>query len=172
MKTLQTGSKTNHSCGATLVRRSVIIGLFTALASATARVPNASKPSPKILFICQFGTAKSAIAREVFRQRARKRGINVSAFSRGITPEEHVSPALKARLEGEGIDSTRDGLRKLSRQDIKAADIVIMFNPLPETMRPKDLRDWSAVPSVNDDYPAARADLRRRIDALLDTLAK
>jgi hypothetical protein len=25
---------------------------------------------------------------------------------------------------------------------------------------------------VNDDYPAARADLRRRIDALLDSLAK
>ena len=155
-----------------LARRPFVLGLFTAIGSVGTRSTMASKPASKVLFVCQFGTAKSAIAREVFRQRARVRGINVSVFSRGITPGDHVSPALKARLTEDGIDFAHDGLHRLSRKDIKAADIVVTFNPLPATMLPKDLRDWSAVPSVNDDYPAASADLRRRIDALLDSLAK
>ncbi len=153
-------------------RRSFTLGLFMAMGTVAARAKNEDIRVPKVLFVCQFGTAKSAIAREVFRQRARARGIDVTAFSRGITPGGHVSAALKARLTKDGIDSARDGLHRLSRKDIKAANIVVTFNPLPATMLPKDIRDWSAVPSVNDDYSAASADLRRRIDALLDTLAK
>lgn len=141
-------------------------------APLTARMPQAQKPTPKILFICQFGTAKSAIAREMFRVRARARGINVSAFSRGITPGDHVSEALKAKLKADAIDTTRDRLRALSPKDMRAADIVVAFNPLPKTMQATDLRDWSATPSVNDDYPSARANLIARIDALLDSLAK
>lgn len=157
--------------GPTLARRSVIIGLFAALGSARAREPVAGGHHPKILFICQFGTAKSAIAREMFRKRARERGISVTAFSRGITPGDHVSPALKARLVADGINSQRDGLHKLSAKDIKAADIIVVFNQLPQTMTMKAVLDWSALASVNDDYPAARADLIGRIDALLDTIA-
>ncbi len=155
-----------------LARRSIILGLLMAAAPLTARAPQPQTRAPKVLFICQFGTAKSAIAREMFRERARARGINVSAFSRGITPGDHVSEALKVNLQADGINSARDGLRALTSKDIKAADIVIAFNPLPKTMQATDLRNWSATPSVNDDYPSARADLIARIDALLDSLAK
>ena len=145
------------------------------LALSVVLIPSAAAPQrspPSVLFICQFGTAKSAIAREVFRRRARERGIEATTFSRGITPEEHVSPALRQRLEADGVDSTRDGLHRLSKEDLKAADIVVTFNPLPAGMHRTHTLDWSALPSMNDAYPLARANLQRRIDHLLDRIVQ
>jgi Low molecular weight phosphotyrosine protein phosphatase len=125
--------------------------------------------SPTVLFVCEFGTAKSAIARELFRKRAAERGIAVAAFSRGLTIADHISPPLRQTLDAEGIDSRRDGFAVLSARDVGRADVVVTFTPIP--YRPHTMLDWSDVPSVNDNYPAARADLNRRIDALLDTIS-
>jgi len=76
----------------------VIVAFAMSLVTAASDAVALPAAQPRVLFICQYGTAKSAIAREVFRQRARERGIPVVTFSRGITPEEHISPALRARL--------------------------------------------------------------------------
>ncbi len=139
-----------------------------AAAASDATVPPVSPP--RVLFICQYGTAKSAIAREVFRQRASSRGIPVIAFSRGITPEEHISPALHAKLLADAIDSTRDPVQTLTANDLETADVVVAFNPLPQAMPVTRVLDWSALPSMNDAYPLARADLIRRVDALLNRI--
>ena len=96
----------------------------------------------------------------------------VTATSRGITPAEHVSPALRTRLKADGIDSTRDGVQLLTADDLKAADIVVVFNPLPKEMGRVRAFDWSALPSMNENYFAARADLIRRVDALLNVIAR
>jgi hypothetical protein len=58
-----------------------------------------------------------------------------------------------------------------SATDSSAAEIVF-FNPLPEPLTRATQRDWSAVPSVNEAYTLARADLDRRIDRLLDEIAR
>lgn len=154
-----------------LWRRSPWAVLLIAASGITASCQPATRSIPKVLFVCQFGTAKSAIAREVFRERARERGIAVVAFSRGITPAEHVSPQLRARLIADGIHSDRDPLTKFTASDVRSADIVVAFNPLPGNLSVPQLRDWSGLPSMNDDYRKARADLDRRIDRLLDDIA-
>ena len=123
-----------------------------------------------VLFICDFGTAKSAIARELFRRQAQARGIDVTAFSRGLQIEDHISPPLKARLDAEGIDTRADGFAVLTSQDVRRADIVVSFANLPKAYQTQKLQDWTALPSVNDAWAAARADLDRRIDALLDII--
>ena len=155
-------------------RRTFIAGLTLLTISAFGRSVDArssERTPPRVLFICESGTVKSAVARELFRRRAAERGIRVTAFSRGITPEEHVSPALRQRLIADGINSTGDGLQMLAQKDLKAADIVVVFDPLPTTLSAPRLLDWSALPSMNDTYLLARADLDRRIDALLDAIA-
>jgi protein-tyrosine-phosphatase len=145
--------------------------LFAGLAfAAMATVASTASPKlPTVLFVCEFGTAKSAIARELFRKRARERGIAVAAFSRGLKIEDHISPPLRQKFDAEGIDSRRDGFAVLSARDIRRADMVVTFTPIPQ--RARTSLDWSDVPSVNDSYPVARAELDRRIDALLDTIA-
>lgn len=122
----------------------------------------------RVLFICEFGTAKSAIAREMFRRRARERDIPAKAFSRGFTIQDHISPSLKQQLDAEGLDTRRDGFKVLAPHDLRTADFIVTFKPIPESLHWRELSDWSDVASVNDAWPTARADLMRRIDALLD----
>jgi len=132
--------------------------------------PALAADKPQILLVCQFGSVRSAIARELLIRRATSRGIALHAWSRGITPEEHLSLALRDQLRAEQIDTTRQPLTALSADDLDAADLVIVFDPLPFTVPERKLLDWSDVPSMNSSYDAARQVLDRRIDALLDRL--
>jgi protein-tyrosine-phosphatase len=139
------------------------------MATGCLAKPQATRP--KILFVCQAGTAKSAIAREIFKQRAKERGINVDVFSRGIVVEDHISPELRQKLIADGINTNAEAATPLKPADWVAADILVNFNPLPASVKHKDVRDWSDVPSVNDDYENARALMNERIDALLSEIA-
>jgi protein-tyrosine-phosphatase len=152
----------------TFYRRFVLI--IVALTLMSPGAGRASTNVPTVLFVCDAGTAKSAIARELFRKRARERGIAVTAFSRGLQIEDHISLPLKARLETEGIDSRLDGFAVLSADDVRAADLVVTFTKLPKVYRPRKMLDWTALPSVNDAWPAARAELTERIEGLLDAI--
>jgi hypothetical protein len=152
-------------------RRAVLGGLAAMLAGAGLPA-TAQRRVPRVLFVCQYGSVKSPIARELLRKRARERRIAVSAFSRGVTPMSHLPSAVSARLPAEGIDPAREGLHRLLPVDAGYADVVVFFNPLPPGFRAARMLDWTAVPSVNETYPAARAELDRRIDRLLDELAR
>jgi len=156
----------------TIHRRILICGTVCGLGLLSPVLARASDAqAPTVLFICQFGSVKSAAAREIFKRRAAARHIAVTVISRGISPEAHASTALKARLSAESIDLDAQAVTKLAPADLGAADIVVIFDPLPaELMRP-DVRDWTQTPSFNNDYDQARAYLDPRIDALLDEIA-
>lgn len=152
-------------------RAFTIASLFTTglVASGCLAQPTA-KPA-KILFVCQAGTAKSAIAREIFKRRAKERGIVVNVFSRGIVVEDHVSPQLRANLRADGIDTTAEAIVSLAASDWASADILVKFNPLPASVKHGDVRDWTDIPSINEDYANAQAIMGQRIDALLTEIA-
>lgn len=83
-----------------------------------------------------------------------------------------MSDGLVLALQKERIDPRADPLRKLAAADLPRADVVIFFDKLPPSFAAADLRDWSDLPSMNADYPAARAVLAERIDRLLDETGK
>ena len=157
-------------------RRQLLAVLALAAASVGARAAEAPqvKPgsTPRVLFICQFGSVKSAIARELFRRRAAERHIAVVADSRGLTPEEHASAKLLEELRKEGIDPGADPLRKLERADIERADLMVLFDTPPPGLGLEIARDWRDLGSFNDDYENTKADLETRIDGLLDEVAQ
>lgn len=136
-------------------------------------IPDAAlAKAPVVLFVCQFGSVKSPVSRELFRRRAIERGIAVAAFSRGITPEAHVAPRLRAQLQAEGINPESDGLNALTQHDLRHASITVVFDPLPRGWVGKQVQDWTDTGSFNDSYEAEKPRLVARIDALLDTIAK
>lgn len=145
--------------------------MLAASLSYPTRILARSAKNPRVLFVCQRGSVKSAIARELFRRRARERGINAGAFSRGITPEDQVSAQLRAQLASDNIDTTKDRLRAVTMRDTRAADYIVIFNPLPSEYAHIPTLDWSDVVSVNQQYDRATADILARIDALLDEIA-
>jgi protein-tyrosine-phosphatase len=157
------GSHSNFSKRGTL-----IAGLASVMAAGCTSLRLGRQPV--VLFVCEYGTAKSAIARELFRRKIKERGAAVEAFSRGLKIEDHVSPQLKSRLASEGIDTLRDVPTILQRADWERASVVVAFNPLPPAVPRTKMRDWTDLPSVNDDYTNAMAILDRRLVALLDEL--
>ncbi len=152
-------------------RRAFVVGI-AACTFALTPVNATAKPAPppRVLFICQFGSVKSAVAREHLRRRAAERGIALSVQSRGITPEDHVSPALTRALAEDRIDPRTEALRRLEPRDVTGANVVVLFDR-PAMAGLDKARDWSSLPSMNADYPRARADLFRWIDALLDEIS-
>ena len=151
-----------------LSRRTTLLSAVAVLIAAKAP----GKQVPRVLFVCLHGTVKSPIARELMRSKARNRRIAVQVRSRGVEPEEGASPEVAAALVRDGIRVKREPLRALTRADADWADIVVFFDPLPFEATGKDLRDWRDTPSVNQHYADALALMRRRIDALLDNLAR
>lgn len=155
-----------------LNRRTLLLAAFFAAASAaTTRAQQGQARRPTVLFVCQYGAVKSAVARDAFRRRAMERGISLRAISRGITPADHMSDPLRRRLRSEGLDPARDPVTQLDQETLNAADIVIVFDRLPSSLTRADARDWSQMPSMNSDYDRARAFLDPRIEALLDEIA-
>ena len=150
-------------------RRFIAVSSAFVLAAGCSTLP---KSQPKtVLFICEFGTAKSVIARELFRRRALSRGMAVLAISRGLVVEDHLTPELRQRLAVDGIDPYSEGFKVLQPQDWRKASVIVAFNPLPKSVPKAKVRDWMDVPSVVSQYPAARAAMDLKIEALLDEFA-
>ena len=125
---------------------------------------------PKVLFICQAGTVKSPVARELFKRRAKERGLLVNVAARGITPEEHMSPKLLAAALADGIDPKIEPVRRLAIEDMRAADVVIYFDRPPFASEFPGALDWTDLPSMNDDYPGTRAIILKRSEPVIDGL--
>ena len=135
----------------------------TSLAAAPCR-------APVVLFVCPAGTVKSAIARETLKRRAASAGLRLDVRSRGIAPEDHVSPTLAARLRADGIDPAAEAPRAVTAADVARADVVVAFDAAAQAPLLKNARAWST-PSWNADYDAAKADLDRRLADLVAELA-
>jgi protein-tyrosine-phosphatase len=151
-------------------RRSVLGAVIATVFAHSSTIAIAAKRPKRVLFICQFGSVKSPIARELFRRRAKERGIAVIAWSRGITPEAHMTPILLGMLKVDGIDPEVDGLHKLARGELRQADIAVLFDPVPGKLQNKSVRDWIDTGSFNTSYETEKPKLMKRIDQLLDEL--
>lgn len=156
--------------GEGLLSRRVFLAASVTFAATGRGARAAPCPPPRVLLVCPAGTVKSAIARELLRRRAREQGVAVEVQSRGVHPEDHVSPGLAANLKADGIDAAADPLRKLSVGDVQRADVVIAFDEAANEPDLRGARVW-IVPSWNDDYAEAKAALAPQVQALLDELS-
>ena len=157
--------RTSHS------RRAVLGTILLAPFAALPGIAAARSRPPRVLFICQFGSVKSAISRELFRRRAAERGIAAIAISRGIQPETHLDPQLRDRLAGQGIDPARDGQHKLTRGDLRRADYTVLLDSLPPGWIGRNPRDWTDLGSFNQSYGTEEARVKAKIEQLLDEIA-
>lgn len=151
-----------------LSRRAMALGLMAAPTIALAKSP-ACGPAPQVLFVCEAGTVNSAIARELFRARAAEAGLEVRVTSRGLHPEDHLTPAVAAQLRAGGVDPAREPAKALAETDVAAASIVIAFNAAAADPRLRSARRWG-VPSWGADYATAKAAMDSQIDKLVAEL--
>lgn len=152
----------------------ILVFLFGVLIAAMSPVQALAAPAgatpTRVLFVCEHGYAKSMVAARFFQRLAAKRGVNVVAVSRGIAPEWRVPPALVKNMADDGFDVAEFQPAKLTPDDLRRADHVVVFNvDLPATMKSKAER-WD-VPALSENYPTARNAIVARLEALLDRLS-
>ena len=123
-----------------------------------------------ILFVCLHGAAKSLIAARHLDRLAKQRGMSVRATFAGTEPDPELTPAAVAGLEAEGIDVRGQRPRRVTGDDIRNASRVVSFGCELGTLAPGvPIERWDDVPTVSENYRAARDAIVARLPALLQT---
>jgi arsenate reductase len=143
--------------------------LFAAQDSVQGKSPVSP---PKLVFVCEHGSAKSVIAAAHCRRLAKERGLDIQVVSRGTAPEPAVPAGVRNGLKADGIDVGEFKPTGVSTADLKDATKVISFGPDLSAFTQGSVEDWSATPAVSDDYDAARSYIVKRLETLLDQLSK
>jgi arsenate reductase (thioredoxin) len=127
-----------------------------------------------ILFVCEHGAAKSVIAAAYFDKLAIERGLKHRAVFRGTNPDSTLAPAAEKGLKEDGINTSGWKPELVTKKDMDSASrIVTLGCALPE--KPgvaKKVVEWNGVPSPSQNYQAARDDIVKRVQSLIDDLAK
>ena len=134
--------------------------------------PQAPKSRPSVIvFVCQHGAAKSVIAAAYFNKLASERQLNFHAIARGVTPQPDVSPSTVEGLEKDGVPTSGQKPRALTREDLEHAVRVIAFCPLPAPLAKGHRVESLDVPSPMDAYETSRDAILARVRNLMDELA-
>jgi len=143
--------------------------------SGQAPAPKSAPAAHTVLFVCEHGAAKSVIAAAHFNKIARERGLPYRAVARGTAPDADVPNGVRQGLEREELELVVPEPMRVSQTDAHEASRVITFEiALPNAIAPSSgtLTNWRAVPSVSADFGVASADIKRRVEALIDELMK
>jgi protein-tyrosine-phosphatase len=154
-------------CGAVLM-------LAPRAEAQTVQPSSDSTASSTIVFVCEHGAAKSVIAAAHFNRLASEKGLPYRAVSRGTKPDEAVAPVVRTGLAKEGIDVSAWSPTAVTDEDIRrAARVVSIATDLPSTkpLVKSKLLEWNDVPSLDQNYEAARKALLERVAKLVESLA-
>lgn len=127
-----------------------------------------SAAKPEVLFVCVHNAGRSQLAAALLRHYSLGR-IDVS--SAGSEPAEKVNPAAAEALAEWGLDITAEVPRKLSTEDVEAADVVITMgcgDSCP-VFPGKRYLDWQLDDPAGQGVMAVRA-IRDEIDRLVREL--
>jgi hypothetical protein len=146
------------------MRTLVLVGLLASAAPVTTPL--------EVVFVCQYGYAKSLVAAKHFERMAAERGLTVRVSARGLTPKDAVPAPIEQALRGDGLPVDGYAPVALAASDVAAADVVVTFgvdSPFPSKGR---VVRWDDVGALSEDYPKAREQIRAHLAPLLDELSK
>src|SRR5262249_22621179 len=134
----------------------------------------AQTAKPKVVFVCEHGSAKSVIAAAEFSRMAKEKGLELTILSRGTTPDPEIPKLIHDGLKADGLDVGAMKPSQISANDLKGAVKIVSFGPDLAPLLPKDAKvaDWSATPSPSADYNAARDYIRKQLQTLLKDFEK
>jgi protein-tyrosine-phosphatase len=128
----------------------------------------------RVLFMCPHGAAKSVLASAYFQKLARERGLNVRVDAAGTDPDPEVGKAVAAHLTKTGYTIPIDKPRRATAREIEEADIVVSLGcDLAGLPQPRGkLLKWDDVPGPSENFAAADEAIRKRVEELVDELAR
>ena len=153
--------------------RALALACLLAIAAPLRADPGLPPAEPlEVVFVCQYGYAKSLVAAKHFERMAAERGLTVKVVARGLTPKGSVPAPIAQALRGDGLAVDGYAPVALSASDVATADVVATFgidSPFPTEAR---VLRWDDVGALSEDYPKAREQIRAHLGPLLDELSK
>jgi arsenate reductase (thioredoxin) len=150
-----------------------IVGLLGVRSFAQGTAAKSAIPPQTVLFVCEHGAAKSVIAAAHFNKIAKERGLPYRAVARGTAPDAAIPAGVRQGLEKAGLELSVEKPVMVGRADVNGANRVVTFEiALPGSVSSSKVTptDWKAVPSVSADFGVASAEIKRRVEALIDEL--
>lgn len=129
---------------------------------------------PEILFVCEHGAARSTIASAYFNKLAEEQGLNYRAIFRATNPDSILMPATIKGLTEDGFDISQWTPKLVSQTDINSASEIVTFDcniPMADSSSKPHVQ-WNGVPPVSKDYNLARDQIVRKVQELINDLAK
>ena len=146
--------------------------MFTALVAGAA-AQTTSAVSPRVVFVCEHGAAKSVIAAAYFNKIAAERGLPDRAIYRGASPQAELSVSALKGLKEDGLTLPSDKPSPVTAADVTAATHVFAIGcTLPAHAASSGKADsWDDVPE-NQGYAAQRDAIKKHVERLIDQLQK
>jgi len=134
----------------------------------------ASTREKTVLFICEHGAGKSVIAAAYFDKLAKDQGLDYRAAFRGVNPDTVLNAIAARGLKQDGIDIAGWKPSPLAKKDVDtAAKVVTLGCALPAGIsKVSKVTDWNNVPSLSQGYEYARNDIKKRVQELVNDLAR
>ena len=127
--------------------------------------------TPRVLFVCLHGSAKSLVAARYLERLAAERGVRLAGSCAGLEPYEEVPPAVVAGLAGDGFDVAGTRPVELTAAMADGASRIVAFGCDVGAVGPgRTIVQWEDVPAVSDDYDVARDAIVARVRELLDSI--
>jgi protein-tyrosine-phosphatase len=126
--------------------------------------------TPRVLFVCLHGAAKSVIGAAHFRRLAAARGLAVDAVAAGTEPDRELAPGAVKGLAEEGLRAAPGRPRPVTLYDLDSAARIVSFGCDIQPPKGQRIDQWS-VPAVSDGYAAARDRIVENVERLVSELA-
>ena len=141
-----------------------------ALSAQDSKTPT----KPTVVFVCEHGSAKSIIAAAEFKRMAIEKGLDLNILARGTNPDAEIPKIVRDGLKADGHDVGALKPTKVSEKDLRGAAKIVSFGPdLTQWLTDGAMvADWSATPSVSEDYARAREYIRKQLETLVKDLKK
>ena len=154
--------------------RTSVLSLLLLAPAILAQQSETSSTKHTIVFVCEHGSAKSIIAAVEFERMAKEKGLDLNIIARGTNPDAEIPKVVRDGLKSDGYDPGSLKPTKVSEKDLKGAARIVSFGPdlKPWLADGAAVLDWSATPSVSEDYRTAREYIRRQLEMLLKDFKK
>lgn len=135
---------------------------------------NSPTETTTVLFVCEHGAARSAIASAYFNKLANEKGLNYRAIFRGTDPDTVLTPGTIKGLAGDGFDVKEWRPIMVKQSDVSLATKVVTFDcSIPvEIKSDKSFIKWDGIPAISKGYQDARDQIRRNVEVLIEELSK
>jgi protein-tyrosine-phosphatase len=128
-----------------------------------------TKSIQTILFVCEHGAGRSAIAAAYFNKIAKEKGLKYTAIFRGIDPQAALGTSTINGLIKDNVDISNMKPIQLIKKDINGAYKVITLDcTLPDTLNKVDLK-WTGI-EMNGNYTISKSQITLKMDSLIAIL--